>query len=282
MKKGLVLEGGAMRGMFTCGVIDVMMENNINFDGIIGVSAGAAFGCNYKSKQLGRGIRYNMRFCNDKRYCGLYSFLTTGNLYGAEYCYKIVPTQYDVFDYDTFYDNPMEFVAVCTDIETGKPYYKHFEKREENVFEWFRASASLPLVSHIVEIDGMKLLDGGIVDSIPLRYFEDIGYDKNIVVLTQPKEYRKTKNKLMPIFNLLYRKYPKFVKAIENRYNMYNETLDYIKKRENEKGIFVIRPECDLDIKKVEKNPENLKRVYEIGRATAQKHLDEIIKYLEN
>ena len=282
MKKGLVLEGGAMRGMFTCGVIDVMMENNINFDGIIGVSAGAAFGCNYKSKQIGRGIRYNMRFCNDKRYCGLYSLLKTGNLYSADFCYQVVPTKYDIFDYDAFYNNPMEFVAVCTDIETGRPYYKHFDKREENIFEWFRASASLPLVSQIVEIDGMKLLDGGIVDSIPLRYFEDTGYDKKIVVLTQPKEYRKKKNSMMTVFKLIYKKYPEFVKAVENRHNMYNETLDYIAQKEKHKEIFVVRPENVLDVKRVEKNPENLKRVYEIGRATAEKQLDKIIEYLEN
>lgn len=282
MKKGLVLEGGAMRGMFTCGVIDVMMKNGIDFDGIIGVSAGACFGCNYKSKQIGRGIRYNMRFCNDKRYCGLYSLLRTGNLYSDDFCYKVVPTQYDIFDFDTFYNNPMEFVAVCTDVETGKPYYKHFDKREENIFEWFRASASLPLVSHIVEIDGIKLLDGGIVDSIPLKYFEGLGYDKNIVVLTQPKDYRKKKNNIMPVIKSLYKKYPKFVEAIKNRHNMYNETLDYIAKKENKGEIFVIRPETDLDIKKVEKNPENLKRVYEIGKITAQKHLEEIIEFLNN
>ena len=281
MKKGLVLEGGAMRGMFTCGVIDVLMENNIDFDGIIGVSAGAAFGCNYKSKQIGRGIRYNVRFCNDKRYCSLYSLITTGDLYGADFCYKVVPTQYDIFDNDTFYNNPMGFIAVCTDVETGKPYYKHFVEPEENMFEWFRASASLPLVSRIVEIGGMKLLDGGITDSIPLKYHEEIGYDKNVVVLTQPEAYRKSENKLMPLIKLTLKKYPKLIEALKNRHIMYNNTLEYIKQRESEGKILVIRPENDLGIKRVEKNPENLKKVYETGRKIAQSRIDEIKKYLE-
>lgn len=280
MKKGLVLEGGAMRGMFTCGVIDVMMENNIDFDGIIGVSAGAAFGCNYKSKQIGRGIRYNMRFCNDKRYCGFHSLITTGNLFNAEFCYKTVPTQYDIFDEKTFYENPTQFIAVCTDIETGKPYYKSFDKKEENMFEWFRASASLPLVSTIVEIGGMKLLDGGIVDSIPIRHMEEIGYEKNVVVLTQPKDFVKKKNNIMPLIKAAFKKYPEFVKAVGNRHNMYNETLKYIKEREKSGDVFVIRPDEPLGINRTEKDPENLKRVYEIGRKTAEKHLNEIIKYL--
>ena len=282
MKKGLVLEGGAMRGMFTCGVIDVMMENNIDFDGIIGVSAGAAFGCNYKSRQIGRGIRYNMRFCNDKRYCGLRSLITTGNLFNAEFCYKIVPTQYDIFDEKTFYENPMEFIAVCTDIETGKPYYKSFDEKEENMFEWFRASASLPLVSKIVEIGGMKLLDGGIADSIPVRHMKEIGYEKNIVILTQPEGYRKKKNKAMPFIRIILKKYPQLVEALENRHNMYNETLDYIKIREEEGDIFVIRPEEPLAIGRTEKDPQNLNRVYEIGRKTAEKNLNAIVEYLKN
>ncbi len=281
MKNGLVLEGGAMRGMFTCGVIDVMMENNINFDGMIGVSAGAAFGCNFKSGQIGRGIRYNMQFCNDKRYCSINSLLKTGNLYNAEFCYKIVPTQYDVFEYDAFYKNPMEFVAVCMDIETGKPYYKHFDKEEENMFEWFRASASLPLVSQIVEIGEKKLLDGGIVDSIPIKYFESIGYDKNVVVLTQPIDYVKQKQKAIALIKRVYKKYPKLVEAMANRHNMYNDTLAYIKQRENEGMALVIRPKEDLKIGRTEKNPEELKRVYEIGREIAKEQIEKIREFIE-
>ena len=199
MKKGLILEGGAMRGMFTAGVIDVMMENRILFDGAVGVSAGAAFGCNYKSGQIGRVIRYNTKYCNDPRYCGIRSLIRTGNLYNTDFCYGEVPLKQDVFDFDAYKNNPMAFYVVCTDIETGKAVYRKYDGMEDHGFDWIRASASMPLVSQIVEIDGQKLLDGGIADSIPVRFFERIGYDRNIVVLTQPADYQKKKNRLMPL-----------------------------------------------------------------------------------
>ena len=191
MKTGLVMEGGAMRGLFTAGVIDVMMEEEIEFDGAIGVSAGAAFGCNYKSKQIGRALRYNINYCKDKRYCSMKSLITTGNLYGAEFCYHELPDKLDIFDCETFENNPMEFYLVCTDVLTGKPVYKKCEKADYDCLEWMRASASMPLASKVVEIDGYKMLDGGVSDSVPLKYFESIGYDRNIVILTQPKSYRK-------------------------------------------------------------------------------------------
>lgn len=175
MKTGLILEGGAMRGMFSAGVMDVMMENGIRFDGIIGVSAGAAFGVNYKSGQIGRAIRYNAKYCRDKRYCGVGSLLKTGNLFNTEFCYGEVPLKLDAFDFDTYEKDPTAFYVTCTDIESGKPVYHEYTGRNDHGFDWIRASASLPLVSQIVEIDGVKLLDGGIADSIPVAYFESIG-----------------------------------------------------------------------------------------------------------
>ena len=184
MKKGLVLEGGAMRGLFSAGVLDVLMERGIAFDGIIGVSAGAAFGCNYKSGQIGRVLRYNTRFCGDKRYSGRGSLLKTGNLFNTEFCYNQVPLELDPFDFEAFRSNPAEFYVVCTDVNTGEPVYHAYTGFEDHGFEWIRASASLPLIAQIVEIDGQKLLDGGIADSIPFGYFESIGYDRNVVVLT--------------------------------------------------------------------------------------------------
>ena len=199
MKTGLILEGGAMRGMFSAGVMDVMMENGIRFDGIIGVSAGAAFGVNYKSGQIGRAIRYNAKYCRDKRYCGVGSLLKTGNLFNTEFCYGEVPLKLDVFDFDTYEKNPTAFYVTCTDIESGKPVYHEYTGRNDHGFDWIRASASLPLVSQIVEIDGVKLLDGGIADSIPVAYFESIGYTKNVVILTQPQGYRKEKNRVLPL-----------------------------------------------------------------------------------
>ena len=280
MKTGLILEGGAMRGMFTAGVMDVMMENGIEFDGAVGVSAGAAFGCNYKSKQIGRVIRYNTRFCRDKRYCGIRVLLKTGNIYSTEFCYGEVPLKHDVFDFDTYERHPMEFHVVSTNVETGEAVYRKYEGREDHGFDWIRASASMPMVSQIVEIDGLRLLDGGIADSIPVRYFESLGFDRNLAILTQPKGYRKKKYAIMPLAKIKYRKYPNFVKAMGNRHVMYNETLDYIAKREEEGKLMVIRPDVDLPVKKVEKNPENLRAAYEIGRRVATERLDEIKAYL--
>ena len=280
MKTGLILEGGAMRGMFTAGVMDVLMENGIDFDGVIGVSAGAAFGCNYKSKQIGRVIRYNTRFCKDNRYSGFRVWLKTGDVYSADFCYNEVPLKYDIFDFDTFEKNPMEFYVVCTDVKTGQPVYHKYGNRNDHGLDWIRASASLPLASHIVEIEGNKLLDGGISDSIPVKYFESIGYSKNIAVLTRPLGYQKQPNKWIPLLKMVYRAYPEFVDAIKNRHIRYNETLEYISKREKAGELFVIRPESAIEVGAVEKDPEKLKAVYEMGRNVAKKQLNEIKAYL--
>jgi predicted patatin/cPLA2 family phospholipase len=172
IKTGLVLEGGAMRGLFTAGALDVFMERGITFDGLIGVSAGACFGCNYKSGQIGRVIRYNKRFARDPRYCSWRSLFTTGDLFGAEFCYRELPKKLDVFDAAAFEANPMEFHIVATDAATGKPVYKRLDRADDTALDWIRASASMPIVSRPVEIDGRKYLDGGLSDGIPLKYFE--------------------------------------------------------------------------------------------------------------
>ena len=281
MKKGLILEGGALRGLFSAGVIDVMMENNITYDGLIGVSAGAAFGCNYKSKQIGRVIRYNMRFCNNPRYCGLHSLLTSGNIYNTDFAYGEVPLVHDPFDFDTYKSNPMDFYVVCTDIESGKPIYHKYLGYDDHGFDWIRASASMPIVSKIVEIDNLKLLDGGISDSIPLKKFEEMGYEKNVLVLTRPYDYIKKKNALLPLMKLIYKDYPKMIEAMERRHIDYNETLSYINKLENEGKIFVIRPKESIKIKKVEKDPSKLKEVYNIGRDTALSIIDDLKSFLK-
>jgi predicted patatin/cPLA2 family phospholipase len=281
MKKGLVLEGGAMRGMFTAGVMDVLMENGVEFDGAVGVSAGAAFGCNYKSGQIGRVIRYNTRFCGDPRYGGLRCLLREGNLYSKDFCYGEVPLKHDRFDFETYEKNPTEFYVVCTDVSTGEAVYKKCERFENNNFDWIRASASMPLVSGIVEIDGLGLLDGGIADSIPVRFFEGIGYDRCVTVLTQPKGYQKSKNKAIGLMKLKYRKYPKLVQAMEHRHEMYNETVEYIEQKERAGEMFVIRPDESLPIGRVEKDPQKLLQVYELGRAVAQRELTRVKEFLK-
>ena len=280
MKKGLILEGGAMRGMFTCGVMDVMMENGIEFDGAVGVSAGAAFGVNYKSGQIGRAIRYNTRFCADKRYGGMHSLLTTGNIYNTEFCYHEVPLKHDQFDFEAYERNPMEFYVVCTDVETGKAVYHKYEGEDDHGFDWIRASASMPVVSQMVEIDGHKYLDGALADSIPVKFFEREGYDRNVVILTRPKSFTMKSNEMMPLIRLKYRNYPKLVRAIENRHRVYNETLAYISQMERSGKLFVIRPDSALPVSRVEKDPEKLKEAYEIGRRIGLKRIEELKHYL--
>lgn len=269
-----------MRGMFTAGVTDVMMEQGITFDGAVGVSAGAAFGTNYKSRQIGRTIRYNKRFCNDPRYCGLRSLLTTGNLYNTEFAYRELPLQLDVFDFETYRSNPMEFYVVCTDVETGEPVYHRYEGTENSGFDWIRASASMPLVSRIVDIDGKKLLDGGIADAIPLRFFQRIGYGRNVVILTQAADYRKQKTSALPLIRLMYRRYPQLVQAMAQRHDMYNSTLEYLARQEAAGNILVIRPEHPLPVSRVEKNPQKLQEAYDIGRRTAAGQMERIRQFL--
>lgn len=280
MKKGLILEGGAMRGMFTAGVIDVMMEHDIAFDGAIGVSAGAVFGCNYKSHQIGRSLRYNTKFCKDPRYASFRSLLTTGDLYGADFCYNEIPNKLDPFDLETYRNSPMEFYVVCTDVETGKPVYQKCMTGDAHDILWMRASASMPLVSRIVEVDGYKLLDGGISDSIPIRQFQKLGYDRNIIVLTQPLDYVKPKNQMVPLLRIMMRKYPNLVRTMRFRHDIYNATTAYIRKLEQKGRVFVIRPEAPLNIARVEHDPKELTRVYQLGRSVAEKRLEEMQAFL--
>lgn len=281
IKRGLILEGGAMRGLFTAGVMDVLMENRIDFDGAIGVSAGAAFGVNYKSKQIGRVLRYNKKYVRDKRYCGFRVLLKTGDIYSAKFCYDEIPNKLDIFDFDTYENNPMEFYTVLTDIETGEAVYHKYEGRSDHGFDWVRASASMPLVSKIVEIDGHKYLDGGVADSIPVKRFESLGYNRNVAILTQSDGYVKQRNKLIPLAKIKYKRYPKLVETMANRHLIYNDTLTYVKNKEQAGDLFVIRPEKKLPVSRVEKDPQKLELAYQIGRETALKRLDELIEYLK-
>lgn len=276
MKKGLVLEGGAMRGLFTAGIIDVMMEAGVEPDGLIGVSAGAAFGCNYKSRQPGRAVRYNTRFAKDPRYSGVRSLLKTGDYFNAEFGYHIVPKQYDIFDIETFEQNHLVFIFVCTDVMTGEAVYHQMDRVTFDELEWLRASASMPLASKVVEVGGRKLLDGGVADSIPLEYFEGIGYERNVVILTQPEGYIKEPNRLMPLMRLALRKYPKMIEAMENRHLMYNQELDFVRKAEREGRCLVIRPDEKLPIGHISHDPEEMRRVYNIGRQKGEEMIERI------
>ena len=280
IKKGLVLEGGAMRGMFTTGILDVFMENDISFDGVIGVSAGATFGCNFKSRQIGRALRYNKRFGKDWRYCSIRSLIFTGDMYGADFCYNILPNQLDKMDFETYKKNPLEFYCVASDCVTGMPVYKKLETCDEHDLLWMRASASMPLVSKVVNVDGYSLLDGGMTDSIPLSYFESIGYNRNVVILTQPRDYKKGPASLMPLVSLALHKYPKIVEAMRNRSEVYNQQTASVFEKADRGEILVICPEASLGISRTEGDPQKLQQVYDEGRRIGQKRLEEVRAFL--
>lgn len=280
MKTGLVLEGGAMRGLFTAGVIDVLMENNIKFNGAIGVSAGAAFGCNYKSGQIGRVIRYSKRFANNKKYASLWSLLTTGDYFGAEYAYHFIPNKLDIVDFETFRNNPMEFWAVATNVGSGKAVYRQLNTLDYEELEFVRASASMPLVSNIVKLNGQRLLDGGVADSIPLAFFQKQGYQRNVVVLTQPKGYRKQPNKLMPLMHFQLHRHPKMLKALAERHIMYNKEVDLVLQEERKGNVFVLQPQIKLTIGHTSHNPKKMQETYEHGRKVATEELEKLKQFL--
>lgn len=279
MKTGLVLEGGGKRGIYAAGVLDVLLENNIWADGLIGTSAGAVNGCSYVSNQYERNLRYNIRFAKEKRYMSIYSLITTGNVVGTDFAYNILPNKLEVFDYDAFEKSPVAYYVTCSNVETGKAEYIQCKSLRGKNMDYLRASASLPYVSQIVEIDGKKYLDGGICDSIPLKAFQDMGYEKNLVVLTRPRGYiKKPENNLLA--NLYYRKYPAFVTALRNRYAVYNRTLKYIEQQENQGNILVLRPSESIRVGRMEQDLERLKQMYELGKNDAGQMLDAIASFL--
>lgn len=278
---GLVLEGGAMRGLFTAGVIDVLMENGIAFPAFVGVSAGAAFGCNYKSRQIGRALRYNKRFCRDPRYCSFRSLFKTGDVFGAQFCYHEVPNTLDPFDGKAFNENPMAFYLVASDVETGKPFYKRLDRADDTAYEWIRASASMPIVSRVVELDGKKFLDGGVTDSIPLAFMER-QYDRNVVVLTRPRDYQKQPASKLWLYRLTLRKYPNMLRAVRERHLMYNEQRAHVFAQEKAGKAFVICPDKPLEVGRMEHDPEQLQKAYDTGRQTALRQLGALKRFMEN
>lgn len=279
-RTGLVLEGGGFRCMFTSAIVDVMMEHGLLPDGIVGVSAGSAFGCNMKSGQQGRALRYNKRFARSLLYTSWWSWLLTGNLVNARYAYHTVPTRYDIFDGEAFKASPMEFFCVCTDVDSGHAVYKQLTEVSHETLEWIRASASLPVVSRIVRVGGRRLLDGGISDSIPLRFMQERGYARNIVVLTQPRSYRKQQMRVIRFVDFWLRRHPNVRLALDRRPEMYNAQLDYVAAQERLGQTLVLAPDAPLGIADVTRDPDEMQRVYDIGRAYALRHLDQIRSFI--
>ncbi len=279
-RTGLILEGGGLRGLFTAGVLDVWLENDIRFDGIIGVSAGACFGCNYKSRQPGRAIRYNMRFARDPCYCSIRSLLRTGDLFNADFCYHALPETLDPFDKAAFEASPVPFYVSATNVADGSPVYRRLDSANHEAFEWIRASASMPVVSRPVSIDGGRYLDGGLSDGIPIRYFESIGYARNVIVATRPRNYRKSPAKNLWLLRPFLRDLPAVLQKLAVRHLRYNATLDYIAHREKTGSALVIAPPDRLAIGRVCHDPGKMHRAYETGREAGREALSELRAFL--
>ena len=279
---GLVLEGGALRGLFSAGVMDVLMEAGVPFDGVVGVSAGACFGCNYKSGQAGRVLRYNLRYAHDPRYCSLWSLLATGGIFGARFAYYRLPQELDKFDTAAFDRSPMQFHLVATDVDTGEAVYKRFDRFSENIYDWILASSSMPIVSRVVNINGQRLIDGGITDSIPLRYFQEQGFERNLVVLTQPADYQKRPLSHLRMIRYMLRHFPTLVDAWERRHEMYNAELQYIAQQAAAGNTLIICPEETLPIGHISHSRKRMRQTYLLGREAATALLPRIQEFLTN
>lgn len=279
-RTGLVLEGGGVRGIYTAGVLDVFMEHGLSFDGVIGVSAGAIHGCSYLSGQKGRSIRYYRKYVSDPRFMSWRSWIRTGDVVGADFCYHELPDRLDVYDYEAFLRNPTPFYIVCTDLETGKPAYIRLTDMRAQI-EYLRASASLPYFSRIVELDGHKYLDGGCSDSIPLEAFQRLGYGRSVVILTRDAAYRKSPE-LRALPGLVYRRYPAFAETLLTRHTMYNRQTEYVEACVQDGSAFVIRPSKPLEIGRLEKDPEKVQQVYGQGRADAESALCSLLAWLQS
>lgn len=279
---GLVLEGGGFRGLYTAGVLDVLMEEGIDaaFAHAVGVSAGAAFGCNIKSRQVGRAIRYNKRFCADPRYASVANLIRTGDLFSRDFAYGEVPWVHDPFDTAAFQASPLRFTVVCTDIDTGEPVYHDLPHGDKLDVEWIRASASIPALARPVELDGRRLLDGGVSDSIPFAWMLAQGHERTVVICTQPASYRKQPNGLMPLLRIVLREHPQLVKLLENRHERYNAQLDELASLEKQGRLLVIRPSESVKAPTLCKDADELERIYRVGRADATANLERLRTYL--
>ena len=274
MKTGLVLEGGAMRGMYTAGVLDVFLDKQISVDFAVGVSAGALFGANFLSGQKQRVIRYNKKFNRDRRYMGIRPLMHEGNIVNTQYAYYDVPHVLDPFDDESFKKSGIPFYAVVTNIESGNPEYIQIHSVFEQM-DTMRASASMPFLSKPVQIDGQLYLDGGISDSIPFEWAAAQGCDRLIVILTRDIDYRKKPMKAKPV-KLFYGKYPRLAERLLNRHSMYNNAVQKLKEWEAEGKVLVIRPSQPITIGRMERNPDKLQAVYDLGVKDGEAFVEKI------
>lgn len=253
-----------MRGVFTAGVLDFFLDKGIHFSRCLGVSAGACHACSYLAAQRGRAFAVSTNYLDDRRYCSLYSLLTTGDLFGAKLVYHEIPDRLYPIDNAAFLRSGAVFQAVVTNCETGKAEYPMIRDLKKDI-DYVRASSSLPLLANIVTLNGRPYLDGGISDSIPLRQSIRQGCLKNVVVLTQHRDYQKRGNKLLPLLKIRYRAYPRLLRALETRHLRYNQTLSLVAAEEKKGRAFVIAPPRPLGLGRIEKDRRKLEAAYRLG-----------------
>lgn len=271
----LILEGGGMRGTFTSGVLDYLLDKGIDFPLTVGVSAGACNGLSYMSKQRGRARRSNIDLYDEYRYVGLKYLFTQRNIMDFKLLFDTFPNEICPYDYDAFFARKERFVMVTTNCLTGGACYMEEKSDAKKVIQIVKASSSLPFAAPMVTIDGIPMLDGGIADSIPVQYAMNQGLKKFVIVLTRNKDYRKDE-KNNPLASLFYRKYPKLQEAIKSRARVYNETLDLIDKLEQEGRALVIRPEKPLQVSRIEKDINKLVELYNEGFELAANKLGRV------
>lgn len=279
---GLVLEGGGMRGVYSAGVMEFFLEQELFFPYVIGVSAGACNAASYLSKQKGRNKKVNIDFISDPRYLSWRNYYKHRQLFGMDFIFDEIPNRLVPFDYETFYKNPSEFVIGTTDCHTGEPIY--FKKTDygDQVLPILKASSSLPFVAPEIEYEGRTLLDGGISDPIPIKKAEMDGFKKNIVILTQNEHYRKTPSKFHYLVRRKYRHYPGLVEALKERYKKYNNTLQYLEKQEEKGDIFILRPLEPMKVGRMERSPEKLSILFEQGYTDAKNSYTNLKSWLNS
>ena len=276
-KTALELEGGGMRGVFTSGVLDAFMKHDLTFPYIVAVSAGACNGMSYVSHQPRRARISNIDYLARYKYIGLRHLVTQGCIFDRELLYDKFPNQYLPFDFDTFFSSPMTFEMVTTNCLTGQPMYLSERHDRQRALDIVRASSSLPYVSKIVDVDGIPMLDGGIVDSIPLQHAIDMGHPTNVLVLTRNRGYRDT-GKDMKIPRFIYRKYPRLRVVLSRRLAAYNAQLEYVERMEDEGRVICIRPERPMEVDRIEKDIAKLERLYEEGFALGERFCEKYWK----
>src|SRR5690625_4548841 len=275
---GLILEGGGMRGLYTAGVLEYFMEQDLYFPYNIGVSAGACMAASYLSRQKGRNKKVNLGYVEDKRYISFTNFIRKREVFGMDFIFDEIPNRLVPFDMDTFRNSPEKFVVVTTDCETGEPVYYDKTNHGDDLVLLLRASSSLPFVASSVEYQGRHLLDGGIVDPIPIKKAQEDGFEKNVIILTKPEGYYKRPSKLTSL--LKYKKHPKVSELLSVRYKIYNETMRYIDEQEKLGKVYVIRPSKTLPVGRMERNKERLEELYELGWHDAKGHYEKLQQFL--